>query len=223
MRHVSSACPECHTAIARLGAAIAKGALKDFINLHEDEPFAAELISRQYVRKLAEEGQATCTEYGRSCGTLQGAHDVERRKVMTNKRIHVSAIVLLIAAIIIDMHNNGLCPLSCASAAPVPVRATKITGSFMVRGSVAAWQRGNGQRVPGTGYRIQGTVHGVVVDLKTTLRRLSQVLALPVKYATRSRRVYNCVRLCTVVCVPLCLCLQMLIDYTVRDEIITSN
>lgn len=56
MRHVSSACPECHTAIARLGAAIAKGALKDFINLHEDEPFAAELISRQYVRKLAEEG-----------------------------------------------------------------------------------------------------------------------------------------------------------------------
>lgn len=33
------------TAIARLGAAIAKGALKD-------EPFAAELISRQYVRKL---------------------------------------------------------------------------------------------------------------------------------------------------------------------------
>lgn len=56
MRHVSSACPECHTTIARLGAAIAKGALKDFINLHEDEPFAAELISRQYVRKLAEEG-----------------------------------------------------------------------------------------------------------------------------------------------------------------------
>lgn len=145
MRHVSSACPECHTAIARLGAEIAKGALKDFINLHEDEPFAAELISRQYVRKLAEEGQATCTEYGRSCGTLQGAHDAERRKVMTNKRIHVSAIVLLIAAIIIDMHNNGLCPLSCASAAPVPVRATKITGSFMVRG--------NGQRVPGTVYR----------------------------------------------------------------------
>lgn len=132
---------------------------------------------------------------------------------MTNKRIHVSAIVLLIAAIIIDMHNNGLCPLSCASAAPVPVRATKITGSFMVRGSVAT----------GSGYRIQGTVHGVVVDLKTTLRRLSQVLALPVKYATRSRRVYNCVRLCTAVCVPLCLCLQMLIDYTVRDEIITSN
>lgn len=63
MRHVSSACP----AIARLGAAIAKGALKDFINLHEDEPFAAELISRQYVRKLTEEGS-------RSCGTLQGAH-----------------------------------------------------------------------------------------------------------------------------------------------------
>lgn len=56
MWHVSSVCPECHTAIARLGAAIAKGALKDFINLHEDEPFAAELISRQYVRKLAEEG-----------------------------------------------------------------------------------------------------------------------------------------------------------------------
>lgn len=83
---------------------------------------------------------------------------------------------------------------------------------------VAAWQR-----AAGTGYRIQGTVHGVVVDLKTTLRRLSQVLALPVKYATRSRRVYNCVRLCTAVCVPLCLCLQMLIDYTVRDEIITSN
>lgn len=55
------------TAIARLGAAIAKGALKDFINLHEDEPFAAELISRQYVRKLSEEGS-------RSCGTLQGAH-----------------------------------------------------------------------------------------------------------------------------------------------------
>lgn len=130
----------------------------------------------------------------------------------------MSAIVLLIAAIIIDMHNNGLCPLSCASAAPVPVRATKITGSFMVRGSVAAWQR-----AAGTGYRIQGTVHEVVVDLKTTLRRLSQVLALPVKYATRSRRVYNCVRLCTAVCVPLCLCLQMLIDYTVRDEIITSN
>lgn len=116
------------------------------------------------------------------------------------------------------MHNNGLCPLSCASAAPVPVRATKITGSFMVRGSVATWQR-----AAGTGYHIQGTVHGVVVDLKTTLRRLSQVLALPVKYATRSRRVYNCVRLCTAVCVPLSLCLQMLIDYTVRDEIITSN
>lgn len=115
---------------------------------------------------------------------------------MTNKRIHVSAIVLLIAAIIIDMHNNGLCPLSCASAAPVPVRATKITGSFMVRGSVATWQR-----AAGTGYHIQGTVHGVVVDLKTTLRRLSQVLALPVKYATRSRRVYNCVRLCVCVCV----------------------
>lgn len=77
MRHVSSACPECHTAIARLGAAIAKGALKDFINLHEDEPFAAELISRQYVRKLAEEGASnvySCIEYGRSCGTLQGAH-----------------------------------------------------------------------------------------------------------------------------------------------------
>lgn len=123
----------------------------------------------------------------------------------------MSAIVLLIAAIIIDMHNNGLCPLS----APVPVRATKITGSFMVRGSVAT----------GSGYRIQGTVHGAVVDLKTTLRRLSQVLALPVKYATSSRSESNCVRLCTVVCVCLCLCLclQMLIDYTVRDEIITSN
>lgn len=61
---------------------------------------------------------------------------------------------------------------------------------------VAAWQR-----VAGTGYRTQGTVHGAVVDLKTTLRRLSQVLALPVKYATRSRSEYNCVRLCTVVCV----------------------
>lgn len=118
----------------------------------------------------------------------------ERRKVMTNKRIHVSAIVLLIAAIIIDMHNNGLCPLS----APVPVRATKITGSFMVRGSVATWQR-----VAGTGHRIQGTVHGAVVDLKTTLRRLSQVLALPVKYATSSRRVYNCVWLCVRECVCL--------------------
>lgn len=110
---------------------------------------------------------------------------------MTNKRIHVSAIVLLIAAIIIDMHNNGLCPLSCASAAPVPVRATKITGSFMVRGSVAT----------GSGYRVPYTVHGVVVDLKTTLRRLSQVLALPVKYATRSRRVYGCV--CVCVCASL--------------------
>lgn len=63
MRHVSSACPECHTAIARLGAAIAKGALKDFINLHEDEPFAAELISRQYVRKLAEEGASNVYVY----------------------------------------------------------------------------------------------------------------------------------------------------------------
>lgn len=159
---------------------------------------------------LPKRGQATCTatEYGRSCGTLQGAHDAERRKVMTNKRIHVSAIVLLIAAIIIDMHNNGLCPLSCASAAPVPVRATKITGSFMVRGSVATWQR-----AAGTGYRIQGTVHGVVVDLKTTLRRLSQVLALPVKYATRSRRVYNCVygcvRLCVCLSVCVCRCLSI--------------
>lgn len=210
------------TAIARLGAAIAKGALKDFINLHEDEPFAAELISRQYVRKLTEEGGSTewqVQQYGRSCGTLQGAH---KRKVMTNKRIHVSAIVLLIAAIIIDMHNNGLCPLSCQCRPPlpVPVQATKITGSFMVRGSVATWQR-----VAGNGYRVQGSVYEAVVDLKTTLRRLSQVLALPVKYATRSRRVYGCVWLCMAVCVPLCLCLclQMLIDYTVRDEIITSN
>jgi len=42
-------------------------------------------------------------------------------KVMTNKRIHVSAIVLLIAAIIIDMNNNALCPgHATAPAAWVP-------------------------------------------------------------------------------------------------------
>lgn len=57
------------TAIARLGAAIAKGALKDFINLHQDEPFAAELISRQYVRKLTEErGEAASTKYSSMAG-----------------------------------------------------------------------------------------------------------------------------------------------------------
>lgn len=131
---------------------------------------------------------------------------------MTNKRIHVSAIVLLIAAIIIDMHNNGLCPLSCQCRppVPVPVQATKITGSFMVRGSVATWQR-----VAGNGYRVQGSVYEAVVDLKTTLRRLSQVLALPVKYATRSRRVYGCVWLCVCVClsasasVCVCRCLSI--------------
>lgn len=64
---------------------------------------------------------------------------------MTNKRIHVSAIVLLIAAIIIDMNNNGLCPGHApAPAAWVPsqrtlasARLAKIIGSFMVHGT--AW------------------------------------------------------------------------------------
>lgn len=71
------------------------------------EPFAAELISRQYVRKLSQ------VQGGQGRGVKQVLGELARqhRKVMTNKRIHVSAIVLFIAAIIIDMHNNGLCPL----------------------------------------------------------------------------------------------------------------
>lgn len=60
------------TAIARLGAAIAKGALKDFINLHEDEPFAAELISRQYVRKLTEEGGSKYSSMAGPAGPCKG-------------------------------------------------------------------------------------------------------------------------------------------------------
>lgn len=112
-----------------------------------------------------------------------------------------------------------LCPASAALLCLCLCKQPKLQDRLWY---VAAWQR-----VASNGYRVQGSVHEAVVDLKTTLRRLSQVLALPVKYATRSRRVYGCVWLCMAVCVPLCLCLclclQMLIDYTVRDEIITSN
>lgn len=135
---------------------------------------------------------------------------------MTNKRIHVSAIVLLIAAIIIDMHNNGLCPL----AAPVPVRATKITGSFMVRGSVAT---GSGYRVPYTGHCARGRSRPknnpkAIISSARPARKVCYEEQESVQLCTA---VYGCV--CVPLCLFHCLCLQMLIDYTVRDEIITSN
>jgi len=136
-------------AIARLGACIAKGALKDFIKL------AANLLRRNWLAdnmSKSSQGQGKTLKGG---GLLLAGpwrtrwlwREWERNKVMTNKRIHVSAIVLLIAAIIIDMNNNGLCPLSfilrrpsssvcvCVCVGCPPFSYT--TGSFMVRGT---WQ-----------------------------------------------------------------------------------
>lgn len=86
------------------------------------EPFAAELISRQYVKACHWEGELCSFTLQAALRLLQGQlleARLIREKVMTNKRIHVSAIVLLIAAIIIDVNNNGLCP-GHAPAAWVP-------------------------------------------------------------------------------------------------------
>lgn len=107
---------------------------------------------------------------------------LQYRKVMTNKRIHVSAIVLFIAAIIIDMHNNGLCPW-CPWFSP----GSPHPSAFLCRRTCASNQ--NYRIVYGTWQRVAGSGYCLCLDPKTTLRRLSQVLALPGRVCVRSGRV----------------------------------